>query len=155
MQRRIPNIIDGEECWHCPTCALWLPRQEYYISLRSWNGIGAQCKKCHTATSIRTRNKDTVRKSNAEYMRRARIKYPEKFKERDRIASSIRRKNDPIKVSARAELKKAVKRGDIVKPNVCERCGVENILTGHHDNYNNPLEVLWLCYSCHGKEHRV
>ncbi len=154
-KRKKSVVLDGITYWKCGTCEVYKPEPDFYIDGKTASGVASVCKECHTAASIRTRDRDSARESNAEYMRRARAKDPEKFKERERIASSSRRQNDPAKVAARAALNNAVKRGDLVKPKECEQCGRETRLTGHHDDYSKPLDVRWLCYSCHGKEHRV
>lgn len=55
------------------------------------------------------------------------------------------------KIRARVNLQAAVRRGDLVrKP--CEKCGNPKS-HGHHENYFKPLEVRWLCVTCHAKEH--
>ena len=49
---------------------------------------------------------------------------------------------------------KCVELGYIVRPNICECCGKESEnIHGHHDDYNEPLEVQWLCSKCHREEH--
>ncbi len=43
----------------------------------------------------------------------------------------------------------AIKRGDLVNPGVCEQCQSTAYVEGHHDDYSKPLDVRWLCKSCH------
>lgn len=44
----------------------------------------------------------------------------------------------------------AVKRGKISRSPFCQLCwDVVSRLEGHHCNYDLPLEVVWLCRSCH------
>ena len=49
----------------------------------------------------------------------------------------------------------------LTKPTKCEMCGKPDSLTNngrsiiqaHHEDYNKPLEVLWVCISCHTRLH--
>ena len=51
---------------------------------------------------------------------------------------------------ARNTVAKALKRGVITKPLVCERCGGNDLsLEAHHPDYSQPLLVNWLCLACH------
>lgn len=51
----------------------------------------------------------------------------------------------------------AVKTGKLVRPNFCSVCGAKgkrkkngNItIEAHHKDYAKPLDVVWLCDSCH------
>lgn len=57
----------------------------------------------------------------------------------------------------RYEVMKAVGRGELVKPELCEECGFpirKEQLQGHHEDYSRPLEVRWLCLHCHHKHHK-
>lgn len=137
----------------CPTCQQEKAETEFYKAKRSADGLKSQRKKCHTSGNIRTRDEDKKRAANREHMARARISNPEKFRARDRDAS--RKREWTPEREARYQLNLAVKRGDIKKPASCEECGLQKRLTGHHDDYSKPLQVRWLCYTCHGKEHRV
>lgn len=47
----------------------------------------------------------------------------------------------------------AEEKGTITRPLLCETCKQEKILIRHHRDYHKPLEITWLCYSCHLKEH--
>ena len=74
----------------------------------------------------------------------------ERLREYDRQRDS-RDRDDPLKRKARMKAyDQIVKRGGR-KP--CERCGAENGQM-HHDDYDRPLAVRWLCAACHGVEHR-
>ncbi len=46
---------------------------------------------------------------------------------------------------------RAQKKGLIQKPIYCQGCGAFSQLEKHHPDYSKPLEVIWLCYVCHGK----
>jgi hypothetical protein len=43
----------------------------------------------------------------------------------------------------------ALKRGELVRPDRCSVCQKVGPVHGHHDDYNFPLRVRWLCRSCH------
>lgn len=56
---------------------------------------------------------------------------------------------------------KAIQSGRLVNPGVCETCGASGRFTdgrtaiqAHHDDYNHPLNVRWLCQPCHHEWHR-
>jgi hypothetical protein len=58
----------------------------------------------------------------------------------------------PIQRKAREALHYAIRRGRIIKPQSCEQCGAtvrSRLLHGHHADYAKPLEVKWLCFTCH------
>lgn len=50
-----------------------------------------------------------------------------------------------------------VLRGVLQKPDNCQSCGIatpKDQLHGHHHDYSKPLDVEWICWPCHVKEHR-
>ena len=62
---------------------------------------------------------------------------------------------------AHDEMEAALERGILVNPGKCSQCGSvgifrdgRNSIQGHHDDYNKPLEVRWLCQSCHHEWHK-
>lgn len=65
-------------------------------------------------------------------------------------------KRYPEKIIAMRAVHNALKSGKINKPNKCEKCGAKKDkkeIHGHHEDYNKPLEVIWLCRKCHMKIH--
>lgn len=56
----------------------------------------------------------------------------------------------PQKITAWSKANHAIKRGELVRqPCACGNTRSE----AHHEDYSKPLEVIWLCASCHGKLH--
>ncbi len=65
----------------------------------------------------------------------------------------------PAATMAHNGLKRALREGSIAKPSTCERCDRDLSddlarLQGHHADYSKPLDVEWLCASCHAQHHR-
>lgn len=61
-----------------------------------------------------------------------------------------------VRKAAHQILTYAIKAGLIIPPAACEKCHSQThgrALDGHHLDYSKPLEVIWLCRSCHEKEH--
>lgn len=60
-------------------------------------------------------------------------------------------------------VEKAIKRGTLIPKDRCEKCGKENYrfkdkrrgIQAHHDDYNKPLDVRWLCQPCHHSWHKT
>ena len=44
---------------------------------------------------------------------------------------------------------RAVRKGKLIRPTVCEQCHQQRYIRAHHDDYSKPLEVKWLCTRCH------
>jgi len=65
-----------------------------------------------------------------------------------------RRRAAPEKNRARLAVYRAVKAGKI-KRKPCYFCGATKGLHAHHEDYAQPLDVVWLCSSCHGKLHTI
>lgn len=63
------------------------------------------------------------------------------------------RKNHKIEARAHRMIRDHVRRGNIIRPNECEICKLECKPDGHHTDYSKPLEVMWLCKTCHAHQH--
>ncbi|WP_443700185.1 hypothetical protein [Pseudomonas sp.] len=54
-------------------------------------------------------------------------------------------------------VRSAVERGELVRPDECSKCGAapkrkvdgKSAIQGHHEDYNKPLDVEWICAKCH------
>ncbi len=75
-------------------------------------------------------------------------------RERHRNYMKMRYQTDPEhrrKHKARVRARKALLRGEIHRE-PCRMCG-EAQAEMHHEDYSKPLEVTWLCKSCHENHH--
>ena len=115
-----------------------------------WKELAAESYQRHAA---KRRAKQTeYRQANIEERRAADRAY---MKKRGRPYA------DPEKVKAQNAVNYAIASGRL-EPQPCEGCGSESYAThdgrrgvhAYYDDYSKPLDVRWLCYSCHGKEHR-
>lgn len=153
-KRRVSVVIDGVDRWRCPTCKLRLPAEAFYSRPALANGISSQCRACHTAASIRTRDPDLHRATCREYARRARLRDPQRIRDRVRIRRASSPREAEQKTEARALLNAAVRSGRVIRPTDCSRCRRVGAVHGHHPDYSEPLLVTWLCPLCHGFVHR-
>jgi transposase-like protein len=63
---------------------------------------------------------------------------------------------------AHNKVEKAIARGELVRPATCEACAGPGTpyrdgrspIQAHHDDYNKPLDVRWLCQPCHHEWHK-
>ena len=45
---------------------------------------------------------------------------------------------------------RAIKRGELVRPDSCEECGrTDTLIEAAHYDYSRQFDVRWLCRSCH------
>ena len=66
-------------------------------------------------------------------------------------------KQYPKMAAARKAVTGAVRDGKLIKPAACEICRQDfpkHKLHGHHDDYDKPLTVRWLCQQCHTDWHK-
>lgn len=54
---------------------------------------------------------------------------------------------------AHKAVENALLRGRLTRSSSCDNCGNARKPHAHHDNYAKPLEVRWLCQSCHATLH--
>lgn len=66
------------------------------------------------------------------------------------IISESKQRKQEIK-ECYLEYHRALRNGIINRPKKCDRCQSESDkIEGHHLNHSRPLDVIWLCKTCHG-----
>lgn len=121
----------GEVKRRCRKCGAVKPLTEFYAP-PSWGRSDTVCKKC-------------LRESNRKYDR----EHPDRH--RRRVYKYER--SHPEVVRAHGAVQRALKSGELVRQ-PCEVCGNPDS-EAHHDDYEKPLEVQWLCRLHHREADKV
>ncbi len=91
----------------------------------------------------------------------------ERMKGKPRVTSNESRRawdaRNPEKVRAHRVVLNEIRQGRLVRPESCEECGNvpgqnrigHPLIHAHHDDYNQPREVKWLCVDCHRRMNRI
>lgn len=125
----------------CFRCSKEKDISEFYVHSGMSDGHLGKCKDCTKEDNtnnrwskislVREYDRSRGNRQSYEYIKEYRQKFPEKY-------------------NAYIVLSNAVRSGEILKPNVCEECGMfDNRLEAHHKNYDEPLDVEWVCSICH------
>ena len=134
----------------CFKCGNSLPRSEFYRHPQMSDGLLGKCKECAKQDVISNRKRKISYYKEYDRLRNATQKRREDRNERSAKWSLI----NPVKRKANIEVGNAVRDGRIVKPEACEECGIIDRIEGHHCDYSKPLDVMWLCNSCHKQWHQ-
>lgn len=94
-------------------------------------------------------------RDNPEKVKASDKRYREANRENILAYKKEERKKYPERIRAQNTLNRALKTGNIKKPKRCTNCGAKKSLDAHHEDYDKPLQVIWLCKSCHKILHRA
>lgn len=127
----------------CFKCGAEKPLTEFYKHRKMSDGHLNKCKECTKKDTTKNRwdnisekreyDRERGNRQDPEYLKSWRNKFPVKYK-------------------AHNSLNNALRDGKIEK-SPCEICGNEKSVA-HHDDYNKPLSVRWLCQAHHKQWHR-
>ena len=79
--------------------------------------------------------------------------YQKHKQKRLKKCKEYRNLNKQIK-QAHGMIKYQIKIGKIKRPEKCSICNKSENIHAHHADYSKPLEIIWLCASCHNFLHR-
>lgn len=133
-----------KECFKCNTVK---PLNEFYKDKTQRDGHQYKCKECanEDIKKYKLKNIEKVRESNRKYQA------TEKARKATRERVNAWNAQDKRKPSCHTKVRRAIIKGILIKEN-CARCGNDNT-HAHHEDYDKPLDVIWLCQPCHRKRH--
>lgn len=120
----------------CVRCGAAKPLSDYYPKDRT-------CKVCRCAiVRERRRTNPKVREYDRKRGNRQTLEDTRAYREAN-----------PKKYKAQTWINNAVRDGRLVKLDSCEVCNSTDHIEGHHDDYDKPTVVRWLCSRCHSLWH--
>jgi len=134
----------------CTKCGKEYPLESFGKDKRNNDGRIYECRICRAKymKEYQDKNKDRLKEYRQEYKKR------EKSIIKRRKNDKKHYKKNYYKLKARSLLRVGLIWNKIKKPNYCEHCGKKRKLEGHHEDYDKPREVIWLCNECHNILHR-
>ena len=132
----------------CFKCKKEKPFEMFYKHSRMGDGYLNKCKEC---------TKNDVAQHRSENLEKIRAYDRERGKLAHRIALRTEvnrawRAEDLRRQKAHTAVRSAIRSGSLVK-SPCIRCGNEKSVA-HHEDYDKPLDVMWLCQPCHKQRHK-
>jgi hypothetical protein len=132
----------------CFKCGSVKPLSEFYKHQAMADGHLNKCKECA---------KNDVQKHRSENLEKIRAYDRDRAKNPNRIKASVAvtkawRDADKRRQSAHGAVRRAILAGTLVRM-PCIRCGEPNSVA-HHEDYDKPLEIVWLCQPCHKQRHK-
>ena len=148
---------------YCRSCKTEKQKSEFGNRKASKDGLSAKCKSCQSEyDKLRANNPDRVlarelyQKTDAgiEALNRARKKYAANNKGKIYEVTKSYRENNKKKYRAHGKIAYEIKMGNLTKK-PCEICGSISNLNAHHDDYDKPLDIRWLCSKHHAEWHKL
>lgn len=133
-----------KECFKCKTIK---PLSEFYKHSQMADGHLNKCKQC---------TKKDVGEHREKNIEKVRAYDRERGKNKDRIQAQVQitkawREEDKRRAKAHSAVARAIRSGALVRQ-PCESCHSKSSVA-HHDDYDKPLSVRWLCQVCHKQHH--
>ena len=135
----------GMNTKHCRTCSTTKPVTSFHLRAASVDGLASKCIDCQ--------KKYDSERLHAPHRVKARKAYQqtENFRISHNAASKRWYERHPKKRAAHIALGNALRDGRIHRQ-PCEVCKNPKA-EAHHDDYNKPLDVRWLCDEHHKQHH--
>ena len=143
----------------CFKCGRILDLSEFYKHPQMLDGHLNKCKDC-AKKDIRKNRLDKIdyyreydkKRANNQERIEARERYRQTPAGKTAVykATKNQRAKNPERQKIYRDCEKLLK-----NPHVCSECGSTTRVEAHHDDYNKPLDVRWLCRKCHSQWHKT
>jgi len=116
----------------CCMCNRRLPVEQFNYARSNHDGLASHCRDC-----------------GKEYKRQH---YDENYGDFYNRQVEYRQRY-PERIRAFAAVYEATSKGELIRPDTCSKCGNSGYIVAHHDDYESPMDVVWLCLRCDRQLH--
>ncbi len=147
-----------EKAKRCSKCGQVKAHSAFYKRKSTACGCQPACKECSAARAADyyLRHRERLIATRLAYYYKHRESALVKRRRHERLHASeyaerlrARRKKNPLIPRARGTARRHL------SPEPCSKCGSTDQIHAHHDDYNQPLDVVWLCHVCHSHLHAI
>jgi hypothetical protein len=119
----------------CARCKNEKPHSEFYKNSMTKEGLDSYCIQCKAEYH-------QERKESKKLLSFKQVAPHQKFWLQE----------NKLKKTAHQKVSYAIQKGELIRQ-PCERCGTTEHVVAHHEDYNKPLDVVWLCKHHHKERH--
>jgi len=141
----------------CLTCSIPKPPSFFSKDLSRPDNKQNSCKSCakNYRDSIAIRmtkyRRDNAGKNNAYQSYYRRTEVGKHNLEISKIKSDAKY---PLAKECREQTRYLIKKGALMRPDLCENCSDTCKPDAHHCDYKKPRDIQWLCLPCHVSWHK-
>ncbi|WPJ70610.1 endonuclease [Escherichia phage vB-Eco-KMB41] len=135
----------------CAICQTVKPLEDFHRNKRTKDGRDCRCKVCKGQKYREYYHGDPSRKERI--IANVKTYQAGPGREKANATKSHYQERHPKKRKAHNLVRNALRRGELHR-GPCEVCGADKVV-GHHDDYDRPLAVRWLCERHHKEWHLV
>ncbi len=149
--RRGKRVVDSQ----CAECLAEYKRKHYRENRQAYLDKSKRWREDNPERAKEVRriyyeeNAERLRAQKRDYSRRPEVieRQNERFREYRKDEEFLRRER------SRGMLNKRIQSKKITKPNRCSTCGEKGYVEAHHEDYDKPFDVIWICKLCHEDIH--
>lgn len=140
----------------CTQCKEPKSFDNYFKDLRGRFGLVAICKVCRSASASKYNLDHREELVSVRYEQRQRHKERIRAYKKSPKGKAVAKRTVAKNLNAEKSRKYYMKRKyKLVIPDHCQRCEETANLEAHHEDYNKPMDVIYLCKRCHTDEHMI
>ncbi|AII28021.1 endonuclease [Bacillus phage Bobb] len=157
FRKKTQDYARHSRCRECVKILSRKHKRKYYENNRDKCLERARVQR-ETDPNIKEKWKESHQKNKEHRLEQMKVyAKTEQGKEARRRAQERYRQSEQYKMkqNARKKVLRAVQSGKLVRPTCCTDCKKEGAVEAHHEDYNKPLDVKWLCKTCHENTHHL